>query len=157
MKFAKRKLAVGAALVLSVAGLWASSTTPALAQPAAAGDLIYYELRTYTAAPGALNAVLEEFKGWIIPGLERAGMKPVAYWVKEGGDGAVVYLLAFHNRAERDAAWKAFQADPETAKLRAETTARTGVARSMTGLEDVFMTMADFSPHPRMANGTELK
>jgi hypothetical protein len=137
------------------------TATPAVAQSAAGAPatppLKYYELRTYYAAPGQLSGVQDEFRSWIIPGLLRVGITPVAYWNKEGeGDGAVVYLMAFSNRAERDAAWARFRADPETAKGRKETQARLGgnpIARS----EIVFMVMADFSPKPKTADGVSLE
>jgi hypothetical protein len=123
--------------------------------------LKYYELRTYHAAPGKLPDVLDEFRSWIRPGLVKVGMTPVAFWSQEGEDnGAVVYLLAFANRADRDAAWERFRADPEINLGRSATTAKVAAGdgiRPIAKVDSVFMTMTDFSPQPRTADGRVLR
>jgi hypothetical protein len=151
----------GAAFVLGAA---LCTAAPASAQAAAAAEPKFYELRTYHAAPGKLAEVKQEFNDWIIPGLHKVGIHPVAYWVKEPGEGtdagAVVYLMAFKDKVERDLAWDKFRTDPEIAKLRAATNekiAASGGVRSIAKADIVFMTMADFSPHITTAEGVTLK
>mgnify|MGYP001072079730 CR=1 FL=1 len=138
---------------LAAAALAALAVTPAAAQPAKK----LYELRTYAAAPGRMKDVEAEFQSWIIPGLARVGVKPVAYWSNEGDKPGVTYLMVFKDQAERDAAWARFRADPETSKTQADATAKYGAAgRAMTGADIRLMTMTDFSPHPKTAEGATL-
>src|SRR5688572_29712495 len=58
----------------------------ARAQPAAAPA--FYELRTYYANPGKLEALNARFRDHTLRLFEKAGMTNVAYWTKQdGGDG----------------------------------------------------------------------
>ncbi len=124
--------------------------------PMAGGSL--YELRTYMAAPGRVKDVEAEFKSWIIPGLARVGVHPVAYWSNDTDKPGVTYLMVFKDLAERDAAWAKFRADPETEKARVAATADyAGGARAMTGADIRLMVMTDFSPRPKTADGATLR
>lgn len=149
-----------AALLASLCAATAVAQSPQLPVPAAQQALKFYELRTYYAAPGKIKDLMEEFRFWVMPALVKVGMTPVAFWSKEGeADGAVVYLLAFASRQERDAAWERFRADPEVrARLAANAKQPApGVVRPIARVEEAFMTMTGFSPHPRTAAGIELE
>ena len=138
---------------LAATALTVLAVTPATAQPAKK----LYELRTYAAAPGRVKDVEAEFQSWIIPGLARAGVKPIAYWSNEGDKPGVTYLMVFKDQAERDAAWAKFRADPQVEKDRVAATAKyENGARAMTGADIRLMTMTDFSPHPKTADGATL-
>src|SRR4051812_46818660 len=84
---------------------------------AAAPDTKVYELRTYTAMPGKIENVISRFRDHTTRIFDRFGMVSVAYWIPmDAADGAgekIVYLLEHKSREAADAAWKAFQADPE--------------------------------------------
>src|SRR4051812_39794937 len=84
---------------------------------AAAPDGKVYELRTYTAMPGKIENVSWRLRGHTTRIFDRFGMVSVAYWIpRDAADGAgekIVYLLEHKSREAADAAWKAFQADPE--------------------------------------------
>lgn len=150
-------------LALSAAAVPAAEQAPAAR--AAQQPLKFYELRTYHAAPGKFKDVMDEFREWIAPGIAKVGMTPIAYWSTEGegegkGSGAVVYVLAFANRAERDAAWERFRKDPEIDRGRQATNAKIKAGdgvRFIAKVDTVFMTMTDFSPHPKTASGATLE
>ena len=105
MKFPR----LGLALIVT----WLAALTPA---PAAADDTVY-ELRTYTATPGNLPALLARFRNHTTKIFERHGMVNVGYWVpadeKDGSADKLVYLLKHKSRQAAAASWKAFGADPE--------------------------------------------
>ena len=49
-------------------------------------------------------------------------MTIVGFWQPNnpGMENKLIYLLAYKDRAARDAAWKAFQSDPEWVKVRTD-------------------------------------
>lgn len=106
-----------------------------------------YETRIYYPAAGKAEALNDRFRRHTLTLFRKHGMINVAYWnelpTATAPQGRIVYILAYPNRAARDASWKAFGADPEW---------RAVVARSEAGgklvdrVESIFMTMADYSP-----------
>ena len=58
-----------------------------------------YELRTYTAAPGKMDALMARFRDHTLKFFEKHGMTNVGYWVladaKEGDEQKIIYLLEF--------------------------------------------------------------
>jgi hypothetical protein len=135
------------------AGLFACLALAAVATPAPAQrsaldpKLAFYELRTYYAAPGKLAALNARFRNHTLALFTKHGMHNVAYWneqpTSEAPEGRLIYVLAFPDRAARDASWKAFVADPEWRAVVARSEAD---GKLLTKIESVFMTMADYSP-----------
>ncbi len=122
---------------------------PALAQSAAsspAGGRVF-ELRTYTAAPGKLDALNARFREHTVALFKKHGMEVVAFWQptdKEAGAGEkLVYMLAFPSRAAAEASWKAFRADPEWVKVKAESETGGTLAAH---IDSVFLSATDYSP-----------
>lgn len=75
-----------------------------------------YELRTYWAAPGKLDALHRRFRSLTLRLFERHQMQVVAFWTPEPADessGDLVYLLAFPSVEALERAWAAFRADPD--------------------------------------------
>ena len=107
-------------------------------------DPLLYELRTYHAEPGKLDALLTRFRDHTCKLFEKHGMTNVGYWVPvDNKDNLLVYVLSFPDRAARDAAWKDFGADEEWKKV----AAASEVDGKLVGkVDDVFMTATDFSP-----------
>ncbi len=75
-----------------------------------------YELRTYWAAEGKHDAIIERFRSLTMGIFERMGMQVVGFWTpdpvtEENGD--LVYLMAFENLEAKEQAWETFRADPE--------------------------------------------
>lgn len=80
-----------------------------------------YELRTYIAAPGKLDALIARFKDRTIPIFDRLHMESVGYWVPEGSKDTLIYILKHPSRAEADKNWAAFQADAQWKQVVADT------------------------------------
>jgi hypothetical protein len=102
----------------------AIATAVAAARMHAATDQRVFELRTYHASPGKLDALHARFRDHTIALFERHGMAVVGFWVptdpNQGSADTLIYILAHKNRAAADASWAAFRADPEWVKVRAE-------------------------------------
>jgi len=81
----------------------------------------FFELRTYHAAPGKLDALLARFRDHTLKLFEKHGMKNVGYWVPvDNKDNLLVFLLAYPDKDAREASWKAFAEDPEWKKAAAD-------------------------------------
>ena len=81
-----------------------------------------YELRTYWAAPGKIEALHQRFMTVTLKVFERHHMEVVGFWTPdpvtpESGD--LVYMMRFADQAAMQAAWDAFRADPEWIEGRA--------------------------------------
>src|SRR5947209_1483693 len=75
-----------------------------------------FELRTYTAAPGKIDALNSRFRDHTCQLFEKHGMTNIGYWTpadSKDPDQKLVYLLAFPSREAARKSWAAFQADPE--------------------------------------------
>ena len=105
------------------------------------------ELRTYTAAPGKLDALHARFRNHTLSLFKKHGIEVVGFWVPmAAADGAgekLIYLLAHKSREAADASWKAFRADPDwvAAKKASETD-----GPLTTKVESVFLAPTDYSP-----------
>lgn len=119
-------------------GLFA--VTPALA----AEDNSVFELRIYTTHPEKMPDLMARFRNHTTTLFERHGMENIGYWLPtEQKDGDKLYYILKHKSREAAAAsWKAFIADPEWVKVRADSEANGPI---ISGIESVFMTSADFS------------
>lgn len=109
--------AIAAAAVAGIAGFAAAAS----ATPAAEERI--FEMRTYIASPGKITALHARFRDHTCKLFEKHGMTNVGYWQQTSGDNAentLVYLLAFPSKEARDASWKAFQADEDWKKVKAE-------------------------------------
>ena len=102
-----------------------------------------FELRTYTASPGKLDALHARFRDHTNALFIKHGMTIVGYWEPNDKPDTLVYMLAYKDRAARDVAWKAFQSDPDWVKARAASE----VNGSLTSkVENLFMSATDYSP-----------
>ena len=111
---------------------------------AADGERVF-ELRTYIAAPGKLDALNKRFREHTCELFKKHGMTLVGFWVPTDGDAAkntLTYVLAHKDRASADASWKAFRADP----LWIEAKKASEVDGSLTDkVTSVFMSPTDYS------------
>lgn len=140
MSLASRLAFLTAALVL-LAG-----SAPAAA-PVTAPRI--YELRTYTAAPGKLDALLARFRNHTVKLFEKHGMSNLGYWTPlddaEGKGTKLVYLLSHASRERAALSWKAFIADPAWQKAKAESEAAGSL---VAGIESVYLETTGYSPAP---------
>lgn len=94
----------------------AQPTTP---QPA---DGRLYELRTYYAAPGKLDALHARFRDHTIRLMERHGVTCHGFWVPGDDDpDRVVSLVSYPSAAARTAAWAGFATDREWLQVKRST------------------------------------
>ena len=101
-----------------------------------------YELRTYKAAPGKLDALLARFRDHTTKLFEKHGMKNVGYWVPvDNKDNLLIYLLAYPNKESRDASWKAFAEDPEWIKAAADSETD---GKLVAKVDSIFLKPTDF-------------
>jgi len=129
-----------------------SFATPSLL-PAADKDTRVYEMRTYYAAPGKLDALQARFRNHTCKLFEKHGMTNVGYWVPvENPDNKLIYLLAYPNREARDKAWKAFSDDPDWQKARKDSEAD---GKLVAKVEAVFLTATDYSPEVKPSKAGE--
>jgi hypothetical protein len=105
-----------------------------------------YELRTYTAAEGKLDAVVTRFRDHTVRIFERHHMKSVGYWLptdpEKGGGTTLIYILEHPSREEAKKNWAEFSADPEWVKAKAASEVN---GRIVAKADSVFMSPTDFS------------
>lgn len=121
--------------------------------PAAAQELACYELRTYHAVPGKAAALHARFRDHTVALLQKHGMTNIFYGTprsEAGGpqDNTLVYLLAYPDRAARDASWKTFNEDPEWIAVKA---ASEKDGKIVTSVESLFLHRTAYSPAPVVA------
>ena len=83
-----------------------------------------FELRTYTAHPGRLEALHARFAEHTVGLFERHGMTNVGYFRPDDSplaENTLIYLLAYDSREAAEASWAAFRADPDWQRVREET------------------------------------
>ncbi len=106
-----------------------------------------FELRTYTASPGKLDALNARFRDHTVAIFKRYGMEVVGFWEpldKEAGAGEkLIYMLKHSSRAAAAASWKAFRDDPEWVKVKADSEKNGPLT---TKIESVFLAGTDYSP-----------
>lgn len=115
---------------------------PGLADKNVAPDSRCFELRTYTVraeGPGSIDLLHSRFRQHTNRLFRKHGMEIIGFWHPTNKPNTLIYILAYKDRAARDAAWKAFQSDPEWVKVRTEMQVGTQV-------EAIFMSAVDYGP-----------
>lgn len=115
---------------------------PGVTDKNAAPDSRCFELRTYTVraeGPGSIDLLHSRFRQHTNRLFRKHGMEIIGFWHPTNKPNALIYVLAYKDRAARDAAWKGFQSDPEWVKVRTEMPVGTVV-------ESVFMNSVDYVP-----------
>lgn len=104
-----------------------------------------YEFRSYESATEKLhNSKVKMFnQGGEVASFKRLNFNAVFYGKVIAGSRMpnLVYMTSFENRAERDAHWKAFSADPEWKKVSSMPEYQNNVSRN----ETILMKAADYS------------
>jgi hypothetical protein len=76
-----------------------------------------FELRTYEAVPGKIDALVDRFRDHAAALFEKHGMTNVGFWQATDDNGkpteTLVYLVAHQSREAAQKSWEAFWADPE--------------------------------------------
>ncbi len=114
-----------------------------LAAAAADQDTRCYEMRTYYANDGKLDALNARFRDHTIALFEKHGMTNVGYWVPlDNEDNKLVYLMAYPSRDARGKMWKAFFNDPY---WKAAYKASTADGKLVKRVDSVFLQSTDYS------------
>lgn len=122
----------------------------------AAEDTRVFEMRTYHANPGKLDALNSRFRDHTVNLFEKHGMTNVGYWVpKDNEKNLLIYVLAYPSQEARDASWKAFMNDADWKAAYAESTKD---GKLVGKVDSVFLQATDYSPliAPKLADESRL-
>ena len=132
---------------VTVLSMFAAETNAVPTSPSIAPDSRCFELRTYYAAPGKLEALNARFRDHTCALFKKHGMEVVGFWIptdkEQGAENKLVYMLAHKSREAAKQSWKDFQADPEWQKVRTESEANGKLTEK---IESVFLSATDYSP-----------
>lgn len=116
-----------------------------LVKPSSADAPRTFELRTYTAAPGKLDALQTRFRDHTVALFTKHGMTSVGYWtaLETKPENTLIYILAHKSKEAGAESFADFRKDPDwiAAKSASETN-----GSLTTKVESVFMAPEDFSP-----------
>ena len=122
----------------------AAMLATAFTATAADQDTRVFEMRTYYAAPGKLDALHSRFRDHTVGLFAKHGMTNVGYWTPiENPESKLVYVLAYPDKAAREASWKNFMADPDWQKAQKASEVD---GKLVAKVEQSFMNATDFSP-----------
>ena len=142
----KQKRYLVAILGLAVFGLgYAAGQFSAFESVAQAQGERIFEMRTYTALPGRLDALNARFRDHTTRIFEKHGMTNIGYWTPQEAplaENTLVYILAHDSRDAGQASWDAFRADPEWAQV-AEESQRDG--RIVESVDVLWLEATDYS------------
>jgi hypothetical protein len=130
-----------AALMIFVTGIWVGKTTTVDA--AAKGRV--FEIRTYTANEGKLDALHTRFRNHTTKIFEKYGMTNVGYWKpldEPLSKNTLIYVLAHPNREAAKKAWEGFRNDPEWVKVKQESEVN-GVLTAK--VDSIYLEATDYS------------
>ena len=105
-----------------------------------------FEIRTYTAPEGKLDALHTRFRDHTLRIFQKHGMTNVIYLKPldaPQSQNTLVYILAHPSREAAKKSWAAFAADPEWKKVSAESQVN---GRIVEKVDSVFAEPADYSP-----------
>lgn len=108
-----------------------------------AHDSRVFELRTYYAQEGKLEALLDRFGNHTCRIFEKHGIENIGYWVPENNpDNLLIYIIAFPSRLDRESMWKAFINDPEWKSAYQASTAK---GKLVEKIDSLFLQATDYS------------
>jgi hypothetical protein len=119
-----------------------SNTAP----PAADSPSRVFEIRTYTAEDGKLDALNARFRDHATKLFEKHGIQSIGYWIpadEPRSKNTLIYIVAHPSREAAKQNWQEFQNDPEWQKVKAESEAD---GKLVTKVESVFVNPTDYSP-----------
>ncbi len=128
-------------LSILLAALFMSLVTSLYA--AEGGDRIF-ELRTYYANEGKLDALHKRFRDHTCELFEKHGMQNVGYWVPvKNESNALIYIVSHAGRKAAQESWSAFLKDPAWVAAYKASIAGGKLVRK---IDRVFLTATDYSP-----------
>lgn len=103
-----------------------------------------YEVRIYHPTPGKYAEIVDRFRQYTTKLFEKHGMENIGYWTPtDTSRKELIYILAYPDKAARDASWKAFGSDPAWKEVVAKTEAN---GKLVAKVDQIFMKESDISP-----------
>jgi len=136
-------LTLAAILVAAGIGFQLGKTTTA---SAATTNGRVFEIRTYTAEPGKLDALHARFRDHTLEIFSKHGMTSVGYFAPTDeplSKNTLIYVLAFPSREAAKKSWDEFRNDPEWQKVQKESEAN---GKLVTKVDSVFAEPTGYSP-----------
>jgi NIPSNAP len=109
-------------------------------------DTRVFEMRTYYAHPGKMQALHARFRNHTLKLFEKHGMTNIGYWSPidpAEAEKKMVYILAFPSREAAKKSWDDFQNDPAWKKAKADSETDGPLVKKV---ESVFLKGTDYSP-----------
>jgi NIPSNAP len=135
-------LTLFAILVAAGIGFQLGKTTTA----SAATNGRVFEIRTYTAEPGKLDALHARFRDHTLQIFSKHGMTSVGYFAPTDeplSKNTLIYVLAFPSREAAKKSWDEFRNDPDWQKVQKDSEAN---GKLVTKVDSVFAEPTDYSP-----------
>jgi hypothetical protein len=139
----KSLFTLAAILAAAGVGFWLGRTTTA---NAATTNGRVFEIRTYTAEPGKLDALHARFRDHTVQIFNKHGMTSVGYFAPTDeplSKNTLIYVLSFSSRDAAKKSWDEFRNDPEWQKVQKESEAN---GKLVTKVESVFAEPTNYSP-----------
>jgi hypothetical protein len=139
----RRLLSPAATLIV---GLLIGSGIHAIHDAHAATPGRVFEIRTYTANPGKLDALHARFRDHTMAAFDKHHMKNVAYWTPEDAplsQDTLIYVISHDSREAAKANWTGFIGDPDVRKFMAASEEQ---GKIVARVESVFVDATDYSP-----------
>ncbi len=135
------------ALAATVITSFAAEPSANPVSPSVAKDSRCFEMRTYYAAPGKMEAMNSRFRDHTCALFKKHGMELVGFWIPtdkdKGAENTLVYILAHKSREAAKKSWAAFVSDPAWKKAQTESEAN---GKLVDKADVVFMSATDYSP-----------
>ena len=128
-----------------VAGFAVHSLVSSATTAHAAANRVF-EMRTYTAPPGKLDALKARFRDHTIRIFNKHDMTSVGYWIPQDAplsQNTLIYLVAHPSREAAEKNWAEFQKDPEWQKVANESQVN---GKIVAKVDRIFLTPTDYSP-----------
>ena len=153
-KKAQKESEANGKLVAKVETVFLDATdySPAI-KPATGKESRLFELRTYTASAGNLDALNARFRDHTVALFTRHGISQLGYWTprqgQKGADNTLLYILSHKSEDAAKASFAAFRADPDWIQAKEASEKKAGgplTEGGMAGVKSVFLKATDYSP-----------
>lgn len=134
-------LELGIAAAFFIAGFWMGRASPGQAETKGR----VFEIRTYTANEGKLEALHARFRNHTTKLFEKHGMTNIGYWSPVDAplsQNTLIYILAYPDRESAKKSWEGFRNDPEWKKAQQESEVQ---GKLVGKVESVYLHATDYS------------
>jgi hypothetical protein len=131
--------------LLALLGLAGAVVLPALAEKEkdVKKDTRYFEMRTYHAAAGKMDALNARFRDHTNALFKKHGIEIIGFWTDVNKPDELVYIIAYPSKEAHEKNWKAFTEDPDWIKAKNESEKD---GKLVDKVDQKFLTPTDYSP-----------